>query len=217
MTEGLIRVREFAQNCGCTPQNIYGHLKTYAQELEGHTFQGKGRQGVLLDGYAQEFLRSIMYPKEIADNALMDEINKLRAQLLQMGVENTRLASQLAVTEGERDRAVLEAGQIQRALTATQEAEEAKAAELQELQHSLDDTKHRLQASEDAQRALEASRDEFKLQAEKSAQEASENAQEAANARLEAEDFRSRLEAAEARERALKGRTWWERLTRKGE
>lgn len=161
MSEGLIRVREFAQNCGCTPQNIYGHLKTYAAELEGHTFQGKGRQGVLLDGYAQDFLRSVMYPKEIADNALMDEINKLRAQLLQMGVENTRLASQLATTEGERDRAVLEAGQFQKALTASQEAEEAREAELKQAAEALeqmrDEAHMRLQEAEAAeQRELEA-------------------------------------------------------------
>lgn len=161
MSEGLIRVREFAQNCGCTPQNIYGHLKTYAAELEGHTFQGKGRQGVLLDGYAQDFLRSVMYPKEIADNALMDEINKLRAQLLQMGVENTRLASQLASTEGERDRALLEAGQYHKALTASQEAEEAKDAELQQAAEALekmrDEAHMRLQEADAAeQRELEA-------------------------------------------------------------
>lgn len=146
MSEGLIRVREFAQNCGCTPQNIYGHLKTYAAELEGHTFQGKGRQGVLLDGYAQDFLRSVMYPKEIADNALMDEINKLRAQLLQMGVENTRLASQLATTEGERDRAVLEAGQFQKALTAAEEAKEAEVLKAEERAYEAECMVTQLQA-----------------------------------------------------------------------
>lgn len=170
MSEALIRVREFAQNCGCTPQNIYGHLKTYAAELEGHTFQGKGRQGVLLDGYAQDFLRSVMYPKEIADNALMDEINKLRAQLLQMGVENTRLASQLAATEGERDRALLEAGEFHKALTASQEAEEAKDAEIQDLrekhnqQHLVlakarEDALHERQQAEKQQAELEAQLD----------------------------------------------------------
>ena len=180
--ENLIRVREFAQNCGCTPQNIYGHLKTYAAELEGHTVQGKGRQGVLLDGYAQDFLRSVMYPKEIADNALMDEINKLRAQLLQMGVENTRLSSLLATTEGERDRAMLEAGEHQKALMAAQDAEEARKVELQ-------------QAHEEAAAAQHSA---------KKAQEEAEAAQKA-------------LEAAQGRLEALKSRSWWERLTRKGE
>lgn len=203
MTNDLIRVREFAQNCGCTPQNIYGHLKTYATELEGHTFQGKGRQGVLLDGYAQEFLRSIMYPKEIADNALMDEINALRGQLLQMGVENTRLASQLAATEGERDRAVLEAGQFQKALTASQEAEEAKEAELQ-------------QAKEDYRQAAE-SLEQMREEAAQRLQEAEAAEQREQEANRKAQELQAALEAAEAREKALKERSWWERLMRKGE
>ena len=104
MANGLIRVRDFAESCGCTPQNIYLHLKNYAAELEGHTIQGKGRQGILLDEYAQDFLRSIMYPKELSDNALMDEINKLRAVIVQASQENARLATMLAATEAERDK-----------------------------------------------------------------------------------------------------------------
>ncbi len=171
MSEALIRVREFAQNCGCTPQNIYGHLKTYAAELEGHTFQGKGRQGVLLDGYAQDFLRSVMYPKEIADNALMDEINKLRAQLLQMGVENTRLASQLAATEGERDRALLEAGQYHKALTASQEAEEARAAELQQAQDLCNEMGRQILENQEAAQA-KAAQLQTELDAERAKNEA---------------------------------------------
>lgn len=184
MDDGLMRVRDFAAACGCTPQNIYGHLKTYASDLEGHTFQGKGRQGVLLDGYAQDFLRSVMYPKEIADNALMDEINKLRAQLLQMGVENTRLASQLAATEGERDRALLEAGEFHKALTASQEAEEAKDAEIQDLRQ-----KHNQQHL-----ALEKARED------------------ALHRQKEADQLREQLEAQQARNAALKNRSLWQRI-----
>lgn len=163
MNDGLIRVREFAQNCGCTPQNIYGHLKTYATELDGHTFQGKGRQGVLLDGFAQDFLRSVMYPKEIADNALMEEINELRAQLLQMGVKNTELASRLAAAEGERDRAVLEAGSVQRALAASEAETEARKAELDQA---------RLEAQEATQKAQEAEQRADQAAAERDAEKA---------------------------------------------
>lgn len=155
MVEAPIRVREFAKNCGCTPQNIYGHLKTYAADLEGHTFQGKGRQGVLLDGYAQDFLRSVMYPKEIADNALMDEINELRAQVLQLGVKNTELSSKLALTEGERDKAVYEAGYYQRALAASKEAEEAKDAALVEAKEEAEVLRNKLQSAEEARQTAE--------------------------------------------------------------
>lgn len=138
MNEGMIRVRDFAKNCGCTPQNIYGHLKTYAVELEGHTFQGKGRQGVLLDEYAQDFIRSVMYPKEIsADNELQRQIEELRTALFRASQETQKMAVTLAQTEGERDKALLEAGQMQTLLTASQEAEEARKAEVEELREKL--------------------------------------------------------------------------------
>lgn len=162
MNKGLIRVRDFAQACGCTPQNIYGHLKTYAADLEGHTFQGKGRQGVLLDEFAQDFLRSVMYPKELGDNALMEEINMLRGQLLQMGVENTRLASKLAATEGERDRALLDAGQFQKALTASQETEERQKSRIQELSQENHDLELRAVGAEMRERQAEADKDNMR-------------------------------------------------------
>lgn len=205
MTEGLIRVREFAQNCGCTPQNIYGHLKTYAQEMEGHTFQGKGRQGVLLDGYAQEFIRGVMYPKELSAEAsgVMDELNTLRGEFLRLGAKHAELAAKLAQTEGERDRALLDAGQFQKALAASKEEQEAKEAELQ-------------QAQEDYRQASEAL-EQMRAEAAQRLQEAEAAEQRELEANRKAQELRSRLEAAEARERALKGRTWWERLTRKGE
>lgn len=138
MNEVLIRVRDFAKNCGCTPQNIYGHLKTYATELEGHTFQGKGRQGVLLDGYAQDFIRSVMYPKEVsADTELQQQVEELRTALFHASQESQRLAVTLAQTEGERDKAMLEAGQLQRLLVASEEAEKARKAEVAELREQL--------------------------------------------------------------------------------
>ena len=160
MNEGLIRVRDFAQRCGCTPQNIYGHLKTYARELDGHTFQGKGRQGVLLDAYAQDFLRSIMYPKELADNVLAEKIAMLQAELLQMGMKNTELAARLATTEGQRDKALLEAGHFQKALMASEEAEAARKAELEEAHQEAAGARQEAQEAQDkakaAQEALEA-------------------------------------------------------------
>lgn len=140
MVGALIRVREFAQSCGCTPQNIYGHLKKYAAELEGHTLQGKGRQGVLLDEYAQEFLRSVMYPKEvtIADTALEEELNAMRAEILRVGQENLKLGAALLNTETERDKAQLEVKHFQRLLADSENAEKERAQEVETLKADLD-------------------------------------------------------------------------------
>lgn len=136
---GYIRVRDFARDNNCTVQNIYKHLRKYTKELEGHVKVGPGKQGQLLDDEAQEFLRSVMYPKSITvDNETMAaELNDLRAALMAMGQENIKLASQLAKTEAERDRALLDAGQYQKLLEAAQEADEAKDRELEETKRKV--------------------------------------------------------------------------------
>lgn len=136
---GYIRVRDFARDNNCTVQNIYKHMRKYTEELNGHVKVGPGKQGQLLDDEAQEFLRSVMYPKSITvDNETMAaELNELRAALMKLGQENLKLAAQLAKTEGERDRALLDAGQYQKLLQASQEAEEAKNQELEETKRKV--------------------------------------------------------------------------------
>ena len=172
----MIRVREFAEQCNCTPQNIYQHLKNYATELEGHTQQG--RRGILLDEYACDFLRSVMYPKEIsADTEVMEELNRLRQNLLDMGMKNAALASRLAEVEGDRDRALLEAGEHQKqllALTAHQEEQE-QALE---------------QARQDAEAAAQRSAElEEQLRAEKAARAEAEEREQ----RLKSRNWFERL------------------------
>lgn len=193
MEQGLKKVRVFAEECGCTPQNIYGHLRTYAEDLEGHTIQGKGRQGLLLDEYAQEFLRSVMYPKELSTDTtvatLQEEIAKLRSALFQAGTQQMEMSARLSATEGERDRLLYDVKSYQKQLRLAEESEADKTA--------------RMEAAEQ--------------QAAQNAQEAQAQARRADDLERQLDQERAAKEAAEARERALKGRTWWERLTRKGE
>lgn len=49
---------------GCTPQNVYRHLRNHHAELDGHVIKGPGRQGTLLDQEACEFIRSMMCSKK---------------------------------------------------------------------------------------------------------------------------------------------------------
>lgn len=200
---GLIRVSDFAKEVGCTPQNIYKHIRNYAQELEGHT-QGS-RRGLLLDDEAQRFIRNVMYPKELSAEAsgVMEELNALRGEFLRLGAKHAELAAKLAQTEGERDRALLDVAQVQKALTASKEAEEAKAAELEQANQDY----------EQAKEALEGMREEAHMRLQE-AQAAEQREQEALQ---QAQAEREAREALEARMAALKGRSWWERLTRKGE
>lgn len=161
MNEGLTRVREFAQACGCTPQNIYGHLKTYAADLEGHIFPGKGRQGVLLDEYARDFLKSVMYPKELSADAsgVMEQLNTLRGEYMMLGARFSELSARLSTTEAERDRALFDANQYQKLLGA---AEDEKAA--REEQHAAELEAARQEAA-DAARAEQEAKDKLQLDA----------------------------------------------------
>jgi len=164
MAEGLVRVREFADACGCTPQNIYLHLKNYAAELEGHTHQG--RRGLMLDLYAQDFIRDVMYPKELStDNTtqkLQEEIAELRASLFQSTKEKLELASKLAETEGARDRALLDAGHYQKLLMASEEAEQAKNAELEQAHQETAEANARAQEQAARADAAEAQNEALK-------------------------------------------------------
>lgn len=189
MGEVLVRVRDFAQRCGCTPQNIYGHLKTYAADLKGHTFQGKGRQGVLLDEFAQDFLKSVMYPKDLSENTLQIQINELRGQLMQAETEKLRLGSLLVQMEAERDRALIDNKQYQKLLKASEEAEEAKDKEL----------------------------DQVKADKAAAVEEAQNARKEVDQLHLDLEQEKALRAAAEAENQALKGRRLWERIIRKGE
>lgn len=167
MNEGLIRVREFADECGCTPQNIYLHLKNYAAELEGHTY--KGRRGILLDAYAQDFIRQAMYPKELStDNSvqkLQEEVAELRGALFQANRQGMELAAKLAATEGERDRALIDAGQYQKLLSESTKEKEAREKELADA---------RQQAQEEAEKAERLDKLLGKVQDERDAAEARE-------------------------------------------
>ena len=118
-----------------------------------------------------------MYPKELSTEAsrVMDDLNALRAEYLKLAAKHTELATQLAQTEGERDRALMEAGQSQKLLAASQEQQEQQAQDL-------------AAARQEAQDALKA-----------------------------AQEAQDRAHAAEERLEALRGRSWLERLMRKGE
>lgn len=190
---GLKKVREFAAECGCTPQNIYGHLRTYAEDLEGHTFQGKGRTGVFLDEYAQEFLRSVMYPKELSTDAtvakLQEEVAELRSALFQAMQKDMELSSKLATTEGERDRLQYDVKQYKKQLLLAETTDAEKTAKLETATRELEEAKDFIECQE---RHLESG--------------------EEARRQLMEE-----LEAEKQQNQMLRNRNWFDRLIRKGE
>lgn len=131
------RIREFADSVGCTAQNIYLHLDTYKEQLEGHVH--KGSRGKVLDDYACEFLRSVMNPKEIsADNQLMEEVNKLRALLVEANTKNSKLVEELSGLKTENYKLQQELSSKETLLLETQDMSEALQVEYDTLTEDLE-------------------------------------------------------------------------------
>lgn len=197
MDRGLIRVRDFAKQNGCTPQNIYKHLRTYAEQLDGHTFQGPGRKGVLLDDFAQEFLRGVMYPKELAADdtisRLQEELDQARAALFAAMQEDMKNRTKIAQLEAENEKVNFELAANLKALAASNEERDAQAAELQRAKDE----------SAQAAKALE--------QAHAEAQQRLQEAQMAEEREYQAVEAQK---AAEAALEAYKALPWYKKLKR---
>lgn len=144
---GFIRVREFADQCGCTPQNVYKHIRNYKEDLDGHVYQD--RRGLMLDEVAQDFIRNVMYPKELSTDTtvanLQEEMAELRSAVMKLGQENLRMASELVHTQGERDRALFDLKHHQKLLQAAEDAEEAQKAEIEQITRAAAEAAQRAQ------------------------------------------------------------------------
>lgn len=97
MTGKIVKLGDFARECGVSERAIQKHLKRLEQELDGH-FERKGTQGTWLDEVAQECIRSHLQtapPPVIADNSLLRENEELRNKLISMQERYIQLQSQL--------------------------------------------------------------------------------------------------------------------------
>lgn len=81
----MIKLQDFARECGVTDRAIQKHLNTYAEELEG-LYQRKGPNGTWLTDEACEILRSKMrqQPIGVADTSLVNKNAELTEKLLTM-------------------------------------------------------------------------------------------------------------------------------------
>ena len=81
----MLKLQDFAAECGISDRQVQRLLKKYAEDLEGH-YERKGNQGTWLDDEAQEYLRSKMkqQPVVVSDNAHLREIERLQAKIEQL-------------------------------------------------------------------------------------------------------------------------------------
>lgn len=123
----MIKLQDFARQCGVTDRAIQKHLKTYAAELDG-LYQRKGPNGTWLSDEACEILRSKIkrQPMVILDAEQNEKLQNLEN-------ENKKLLQELAEARRlivEKQDALLEAKAVQARLEASEARQEALQADL---------------------------------------------------------------------------------------
>lgn len=156
----MIKLQDFARECGVTDRAIQKHLKTYTVELEG-LYERRGPNGTWLTEEACQVLRSKMkqQPVVVGDSEiyrknaeLEQEVKDLSAELREAYKEQTKLLRQLGELQGiQAQLAAAETAQL--ALTeakdeykalADERADEAASAraEVDRLRRELDKVKN---------------------------------------------------------------------------
>ena len=133
MTGKIVKLGDYARECGVSDRAIQKHLKRLESELDGH-FERRGTQGTWLDEVAQECIRSRLQtapPPVIADNNLLRENEELRNKLISMQERYIQLQSQLVeqvkiTAEAEANIKLLESAEAKQREQAEQIEEERK-------------------------------------------------------------------------------------------
>lgn len=113
----MIKLQDFARECGVTDRAIQKHLKNHEAHLEGH-FERRGKNGTWLDQTAQEYIRSLMVQQPIVvgdaethrevealkeeNRALLKALNGAKDRIIEL--QDTRLQLEAA----ERETKILE-------------------------------------------------------------------------------------------------------------
>lgn len=130
----MIKLQDFAKECGVTDRQIQRLLKKYAEECKGH-YERKGPGGTWLDKECQQILRSHMKVKEIV---LFDSEQQKRIKELEERIERKDvIIERLQEREGEKDQRIkkLESDQLL--------LEERKNEKINQLEESLQHEKER--------------------------------------------------------------------------
>lgn len=100
----MITIRDFADEMGCSVANIYKHIKNNQKELDDHIIKRGSKQ--FLDEEAQAFLKTLITPKSLVveDQELLDELNRLRAVVVDLTQKNNELVNKNAQLLVERSK-----------------------------------------------------------------------------------------------------------------
>lgn len=131
----MIKLQDFAKECGVTDRAIQKHLKNHESQLEGH-FQRRGKNGTWLDSTAQEYIRSLMIqqPVVVGDSDVFRKVEELQEEVLRLHekLESTQDALRASL------QAQIELQGIQVLLEASEKRTEALEASLEAAKADLD-------------------------------------------------------------------------------
>lgn len=181
----MIKLQDFARECGVTDRQIQRLLKKYEEELTG-LFERKGQNGTWLSEEACDILRSKMkqLPPAVVDGETARENDHLKNRI-----------RELEQMMGEKDKLLtLAQKQVQQAQDLNAQLQE-KVGRVYALEEGKKDLEGRLEAAEADKEALKASGAEYKAEAEKKAQEAAEAARREQEVREELAAEKARFES----------------------
>ena len=141
----MIKLQDFARECGVTDRAIQKHLKNHEEALAGH-FERRGKNGTWLDEEAQSYIKSLMQqqPIVVGDSEIYRkhiELQQSHEELrdkYEQALEALNAAKDMII-ELKESQAMLEAAELKQQLL--EERQEEARAKIEELQQELEQYK----------------------------------------------------------------------------
>lgn len=163
----MIKLQDFAKECGVTDRAIQKHLVRYADELNG-LYERKGPNGTWLSDAACDILRSKMkqQPIVVSDGSLARQAEELKAENVQLLKELHNVQTDIIELQRQNTKLIAENARI----SLLEADNEAKAQQLTDAEKSAQSANSKLseatKAFEDKEQQLQAEIEQLRQQLE---------------------------------------------------
>lgn len=163
----VIKLQDFAKECGVTDRAIQKHLVKYADELNG-LYERKGPNGTWLSDAACDILRSKMkqQPIVVSDGSLARQAEELKAENVQLLKELHNVQTDIIELQRQNTKLIAENARI----SLLEADNEAKAQQLTDAEKSAQSENSKLseatKAFEDKEQQLQAEIEQLRQQLE---------------------------------------------------
>lgn len=163
----VIKLQDFAKECGVTDRAIQKHLVKYADELNG-LYERKGPNGTWLSDAACDILRSKMkqQPIVVSDGSLARQAEELKAENVQLLKELHNVQTDIIELQRQNTKLIAENARI----SLLEADNEVKAQQLTDAEKSAQSANSKLseatKAFEDKEQQLQAEIEQLRQQLE---------------------------------------------------